>query len=300
MASTLGARHDGRCIVPTRVGVDLPGPSGIAGISRLVIVPTRVGVDRELTDRHGWTQKLSSSPRAWGWTAEARVQFNDLGLEDIVPTRVGVDRLAPPWNRGMASKPIVPTRVGVDPSGTAGDSWSLSTTSSPRAWGWTHHARPRRSRRLGGIVPTRVGVDLIQCVAGAPDEGWSIVPTRVGVDPKGSERGRRSSGLTSSPRAWGWTDRHRSGGQRVPARVIVPTRVGVDRAVQLRAKRYEGTIVPTRVGVDRAASPDEASTSIVPSSPRAWGWTGAAEAHTQGIGPCQIVPTRVGVDLTLE
>src|SRR5205085_2202814 len=90
----------------------------------------------------------------------------------------------------------------------------------------------------------------------------------------------------SSPRAWGWTALAdlRSGRPNV-----VPTRVGVDRGGSGRSSNRRRR-PHARGGGPPGPRPPIACWS---SSPRAWGWTGAAFV---GGAVGVVVLTRVGVD----
>ena len=96
----------------------------------------------------------------------------------------------------------------------------------------------------------------------------------------------RASGAGFSPHAWGWTDRFPGLASR---KVVLPTRVGVDRIIGGMARNAD--VLPTRVGVDRILMALSASAQSSP--------------HTRGGGPAQyfatsppaaVLPTRVGVD----
>ena len=83
---TISASSDGRDVVPTCVGVDRR--SSPTARRHPSVVPTCVGVDRQgVRLRPGVVP--TSSPHAWGWTANDR---RHAASTQVVPTCVGVDR----------------------------------------------------------------------------------------------------------------------------------------------------------------------------------------------------------------
>src|SRR5207249_4379096 len=90
----------------------------------------------------------------------------------------------------------------------------------------------------------------------------------------------------SSPRAWGWTGGRERG---YAARLVVPTRVGVDL-------RHDapGWATPRRPHARGGGPTGMPSPAAAPkSSPRAWGWTAG---RLRLLAVHRVVPTRVGVD----
>ncbi len=256
---------------------------------RIDVFPTRVGVDR-------WPSRAPSrrrgvphargggpratggnyvtdlcSPRAWGWTA---VRPRVSGRAHVFPTRVGVDRNTVAAVRHRAGVPHA--RGGGPPAGRACRSGHQC---SPRAWGWTAYPRQRRPQRC--VFPTRVGVDRVGALG-----HWmrGRVPHARGGGPSMMHGGCHET--QCSPRAWGWTGSEL--GRRL-ARVVFPTRVGVDRG----RRRLPG--MRGRVPHARGGGPNGGQTSNIYTlcSPRAWGWT----VFTDDDVLCpDVFPTRVGVD----
>src|SRR5438093_594867 len=126
----------------------------------------------------------------------------------IVPTSVGVDRAAVPRRASSRNRPH--ERGG-------GPRWGTVVrpliASSPRAWGWTDAAGGGQAGAV--IVPTSVGVDR------RPEPQPPRRHHRPHERGGGPYRTSAPSCLrTSSPRAWGWTDRARAAQDR---HGIVPT-----------------------------------------------------------------------------
>ncbi len=216
----------GRCVFPTRVGVDLYARRMFAPAASFPHTrgggPMGPALDRLMT---------AFSPHAWGWTVDVS------GVKtksDVFPTRVGVDRFHQSASRGKlcfphtrGGGPGIPTRL-------AG-----LVMFSPHAWGWT--TPPDEGRMVEIVFPTRVGVDHVRktlIATGKPFSphawGWTydacwrgnsatVFPTRVGVDLFGyafatqcigfpHTRGGGpefhplcAAGYKFSPHAWGWT-----------------------------------------------------------------------------------------------
>ncbi len=233
------------------------------------VVPTHVGVDRTRHSPPSSTRsrphargggpgplasKLgfsSSSPRTWGWT--------DGHLElahrvDVVPTHVGVDRKTP--------------------------STARSGSGRPHARGGGPYRRPPcRSGHCG--FPTHVGVDR------RDDSGYRHRCCRPHARGGGPAKATPAGvAVASSPRTWGWTasDRHPRAWL-----MVVPTHVGVDRAV---VNRPGG--IPSRPHA-RGGGPAQGPSRMGGcwSSPRTWGWT---VRHAGPTGHRRVVPTHVGVD----
>ena len=172
------------------------------------------------------------SPHAWGWTAFPPPWAMS---GDVLPTRVGVDRVpqhrthhptSSPHTRGggprynwchSVADLVLPTRVGVDRF--SAPLRSADRAFSPHAWGWTGHPRGAVTRGIRS-PHTRGG-------------GPHIAAARL-------------TELAFSPHAWGWT-----GDREMPVfeQQVLPTRVGVDRYCRVRARCAQ--VLPTRVGVDR-------------------------------------------------
>ena len=175
----------------------------------------------------------SSSPRTWGWTDDGRAgragdrrRPHARGGGPQQKQIAAWKKQRRPHARGggpsgasrtLMTKSVVPTHVGVDR--LASVMRRCASSSSPRTWGWTEPARLQRSRVqrrphargggpdsyahggiLGCVVPTHVGVDRIPAHAAVPAR---VVPTHVGVDR--SDGGSPDRSRTSSPRTWGWT-----------------------------------------------------------------------------------------------
>ena len=213
---------------------------------------------------------------------------------------------------------VLPTRVGVDLQGSV--PLPEHAPFSPHAWGWTGSNRTRT--RPDGVLPTRVGVD--RPTGREP-------PTRM-CSPHTRGGGPDVHNLLVvdhqfSPHAWGWTE-HLC--YVVYLRIVLPTRVGVDRATGARAASATGfsphawgwtvghyhlarpfVVLPTRVGVDQdTPQPQGVRTPFSPHawgwtvstrsdftwetfSPHAWGWTDQFASVFTDLG---VLPTRVGVD----
>ncbi len=216
------------------------------------VVPTRVGVDR---GPHRLRAGLESRPHtAWGWTG-----FNT-GCNDQC---VGRPHTAWGWTVFSARQAVV------------------QRPSSPHAWGWTALIRTILER--GKSRPHTRGGGPKREVLG-PIPGTSSPHPRGGGPVCESHAPARSR---SSPHAWGWTavvlivEGHA---------LVVPTRVGVDRAHRGIEANSRGSS-PHRVGVDRAG----------PWKRRCCG----RRPHTRGGGPPTVgspgggvpsSPHRVGVD----
>ena len=131
------------------------------------------------------------------------------------------------------------------------------------------------------VIPTRVGVDRGGWQHERDDERY---PHTRGGGPSGWLTDQVADKL--SPHAWGWTvlGRHLLAGC-----VVIPTRVGVDRAWHERdgwALSY-----PHTRGGGPFRRDMKAKTTLL--SPHAWGWTAGLVARAK---ERQVIPTRVGVD----
>ena len=298
---------DEQFVVPTRVGMDR---SGCPTRRRCWRCPhTRGDGPMERPRRF---REIVLSPHAWGWTGRwAEATRCTL----VVPTRVGMDRRpasAPSDATGC------PHTRGDGPGCWAGH-WRAPEL-SPHAWGWTvqsiecsnviiccPHTRgdgPGRSRGADCLLrlsPHAWGWTVWGC--GLVLSG-KVVPTRVGMDrslsltspvrlccPHTRGDGPRMAlalpgALTLSPHAWGWTAHWY---HSVNARAVVPTRVGMDRMGNVRARA--NARCPHTRGDGPAGA--EAGALEVELSPHAWGWT--AKGKVAG-GELLVVPTRVGMD----
>ena len=139
---------------------------------------------------------MQFSPHGWGWTFFVPVH---LAVLPVFPTRVGVDRQSAPPPRRSESFPH--TRGG---GPTRRASRRSAAWFSPHAWGWT--ALGGRIAALGGVFPTRVGVDLGVVKQKRPQRCFPH--TRGGGPPQDHRLGNCRM---FSPHAWGWTN----GGQLV-------------------------------------------------------------------------------------
>ncbi len=207
----------------------------------------------------GWTQSQRTtspsckcSPRPWGWTAWACMPHPTM---PVLPTPVGVDR---EWAVNLARSPRAPHARGGGPSGH--EIPPLTSSCSPRPWGWTGSGEPGPARP--GVLPTPVGVDRTCSGFSSPR---SCAPHARGGGPRLASD--RAAYLTCSPRPWGWT--------------VWP----VERAwVERCSPRPWGWTGDTPVYRQIAAV-----------LPRPWGWTGRNELVPV---PRHVLPTPVGVDRT--
>jgi len=262
-----GAVRGGRVrAFPTGVGMDRAWRATRGGAS---CVPHGRGDGPwATTGRPVWSAR---SPRAWGWT-DAGGQAR--GVRWAFPTGVGMDRLR--W--GSTRAPArVPHGRGDGPivDGDPGD----RVKRSPRAWGWTGHARVRHAGP--GAFPTGVGMDR-------SGRRWSRRSTSV---PHGRGDGpyptlTLQELVARSPRAWGWTEREGAG---AILRNAFPTGVGMDRRGSRSCPGPAG--VPHGRGDGPVAT--ETRTGSQVRSPRAWGWTAGAGDHRAGAAA---FPTGVGMD----
>ena len=95
--------------------------------------------------------------------------------------------------------------------------------------------------------------------------------------------------LVLSPHAWGWTD---GDGRWEFFAGVVPTRVGMDRAIRTRARK--SACCPHTRGDGPVYFP--AGCAIIRLSPHAWGWTDGLDRDLRWR---LVVPTRVGMDRML-
>ena len=153
-----------------------------------------------------------SSPRAWGWSAPPRSDATEHGL---FPTGVGMVR---PLTKSVPVGSALPHGRGDGPRRHS--SHVCSSSSSPRAWGWSGHStRPIPDQTL---FPTGVGM-VRRLRLGLT---WGLpLPHGRGDGPK--ERENDNPSQHSSPRAWGWSDH---GGQPWVDDDLFPTGVGMVRA----------------------------------------------------------------------
>ena len=237
-----------------------------------IVVPTRVGVDRSKAERCIVCRPLS--PHAWGWTVHHLVLRP--GPVRCPHTRGGGPRGARNQRSSQSLSPHAWGWTVIHPVHQP-----LHLALSPHAWGWTailHQtldAAMRCPHTRGGGPPYRA----------VHPSAYSVVPTRVGVDRKGQSVIRRS---VSCPHTRG------GGPDLMPCHIVAPlccphTRGGGPPG--LAKDELLRIVVPTRVGVDRHG---ENGADPVTSCP-----------HTRGGGPHRaivddglrrVVPTRVGVD----
>jgi len=231
------------------------------------------------------------SPHTWGWTGGDNQQAEEM---EVVPTHVGVDRLAKAY---YLSPERCPHTRGGGPGKRERE--SQESMLSPHTWGWTVCGIFTADR--SDVVPTHVGVDpdarraLSQMTCcphtrgGGPIPGaeWPCLercPHTRGGGPLAKRKAVPPPPL--SPHTWGWTA---SGGSLNKDARVVPTHVGVDRG--------HGGLATWRQCCPhtRGGGPTEGgSVLFVPTlSPHTWGWT---VARTEiGSSPF-VVPTHVGVD----
>ena len=130
------------------------------------------------------------SPHAWGWTAVGVLVGR---VNQVFPTRVGMDRRLAYWQGGIGGIPHTrgdgpDTQFHLDCGGRY----------SPHAWGWTVISQPSRSK--GWVFPTRVGMDRHSC--GEPV--WlPRIPHTRGDGPR--PFADYPVPIRYSPHAWGWT-----------------------------------------------------------------------------------------------
>ena len=156
------------------------------------------------------TSALSFSPRAWGWSGQVTYYGQYL---TVLPTCVGMVRslirVADTYSRSPHVRGDGP-RVSV--------SHPIGVEFSPRAWGWsvinTEKLKPLQ------VLPTCVG--MVRCPSRCR-EPLAVLPTCgdgppvpcIVLDP-----------FSFSPRAWGWSVRHRWDSAEIG---VLPTCVGMVR-----------------------------------------------------------------------
>ena len=188
-------------------------------------------------------RRRTFSPHAWGWTVLDPCPNIP---HDVLPTRVGVDRLSK--RRPLLGMCSPHTRGG---GPVPWELCSLTSKFSPHAWGWTD--------AKVGILPRT-----------------NVLPTRVGVDR--SCEWRLEHRAMFSPHAWGWTD-GAVGIEGSP--YVLPTRVGVDRSKSSPHTRGGGPFNSPKISSyhrsphTRGGGPWRLTYGFQrPSfSPRVWGWT---------------------------
>jgi len=213
-------------VVPTPVGMDRCG----APMSHCSwVVPTPVGMDRTHTasgcgmwrcphtcgdgptGRNSRKSTPTLSPHLWGWTGMVRRQAN---ANRVVPTPVGMDRLAPLVFRICQR---CPHTCGDGPPTNPSASWKPPL--SPHLWGWTASC-PSGGRRHR-VVPTPVGMDR----NGTSSQSRPIrCPHTCGDGPTAFRVPGYRKQL--SPHLWGWTGSRERTEQE---QSVVPTPVGMDR-----------------------------------------------------------------------
>ena len=210
------------------------------------------------------------SPPAWGWS-----ELADLSTPapTVLPTRVGMVR---DGSRSVSSWSGSPHPRGDGPVKRAGQK-SLKTFSPP-AWGWSddRFLWPAMLR----VLPTRVGMVRRTTTSST----WlRCSPHPRGDGPQGTTVA--VTGLTFSPPAWGWSGRFC---WKTDGSDVLPTRVGMVRAVALRGLRMAGSPHPRGDGpplaIQQVLAPEF--------SPPAWGWS---ETCTCGLAKIMVLPTRVGM-----
>ena len=149
---------------------------------------------------------------------------------------------------------------------------------SPRAWGWSGGRLANSWHRI--VVPTRVGMvrQLLRL-----RRGTARCPHARGDGP--SVMVVLNLEIQLSPRAWGWSVHNEKKGHILR---VVPTRVGMVR--EFFFVLANGNRCPHARGDGPWVY---ALTTAAPTlSPRAWGWSGFADAAD---GCVAVVPTRVGM-----
>ena len=172
------------------------------------VLPTRVGMVRVTMSRPGpaycsphprgdgpldvesLRAQLEFSPPAWGWSV---LDMRKSANAAVLPTRVGmvlIESFRPADLRGS------PHPRGDGPS--ANERWSGLIWFSPPAWGWSlmHLSQPD----VFDVLPTRVGMVLVNCVPGA---GCARSPHPRGDGPNHDTQTTLVPGF--SPPAWGWS-----------------------------------------------------------------------------------------------
>ena len=201
-----GARADGGGVLPTRVGMVRCG-SGSGGGNGCAPHPRGDGP----VSRHAKQGPRACSPPAWGWSA---IPQGRTPMRQVLPTRVGMVRLAPACNRDQYRAP--------HPRGDGPLAASMRrdhSTCSPPAWGWSGETEAETPH--SPVLPTRVGMVRLplgsvgEC-RGAPHPRGDgpIVPAAICLS------------ISCSPPAWGWSVTE---APTPSSRFVLPTRVGMVR-----------------------------------------------------------------------
>ena len=216
------------------------------------------------------TVPTAFSPRAWGWSANIATSIVSQG---VLPTCVGMVRKSPRTRRPPSSSPHVrgdgPFTLNV---------LSVTLWFSPRAWGWSGHAR--HARGPGSVLPTCVGMV----------RGVHRQRRRRGGSPhvRGDgpfSRTRPGVSILFSPRAWGWSAQKPP--RYLPPRVL-PTCVGMVWLWVVVVVALTGS--PHVRGDGPPCRP--CCRCSRPFSPRAWGWSACSITHPL---PGGVLPTCVGM-----
>ena len=210
------------------------------------------------------------SPPAWGWSASRNA---DIAPRTVLPTRVGMVRLALPVSAHAARSP--------HPRGDGPRILPIefrANSFSPPAWGWSE--APPTSDLFTQVLPTRVGMVRAAAVLGPRSPG-SPHPRGDGPLSRGIAVGRRKF----SPPAWGWS------GLGTTARtttVVLPTRVGMVRTGRWSRLVSSGSPHPRGDGPRGICG----RWTQARFSPPAWGWS-AVSVRDRKLS--LVLPTRVGM-----
>ncbi len=194
--------------------------------------------------------QLLCSPRTWGWSAGCDPVHRPA---PVLPTHVGMVRRR---RTDARERPRAPHARGDGPARVR--SGVLTGQCSPRTWGWS--GGDERGTDGACVLPTHVGMVR---GAGASIPRRACAPHARGDGPPPTSPARPSAGC--SPRTWGWSDAQ---GQGVAVRAVLPTHVGMVRAVRGGPTQWAAC------------------------SPRTWGWSGAAR-RVGRVG--DVLPTHVGM-----
>ena len=154
------------------------------------------------------------SPRAWGWSG-ALMKLEP--AEIVIPTLVGMVRAFCITARHSRCYPLA---RGDGPR--AMNSSSVMNSLSPRSWGWSGKRLDRCNHWK--VIPSRVGMVRLECRQSGSTYGF---PRARGDGPR-----INNSRLTTqplSPRAWGWSVRHRG---CTFEGVVFPAPVGMVRVIR--------------------------------------------------------------------
>ena len=173
-------------VLPTRVGMVRSG-------EMLIVTGIRAPHPRGdgPTPHYPPCQWQKCSPPAWGWSALGCLQRTP---RLVLPTRVGMVRVAPGYGRPAGSAPH-----------PRGDGPHVLTRfrplarCSPPAWGWS--ACPARPEAVQRVLPTRVG--MVRPLNGS-NPICESAPHPRGDGPFTPDGPLVSRGC--SPPAWGWSD----------------------------------------------------------------------------------------------